>query len=297
MLKIKYNLATHYHLSYICVSLIIKFKLMKKITLILFLIVAQIVSAQEVVYTTDFTDDTYPGWIFYDEDGDGNNWGDTNQIGDGMGGFTTPPSLISRSWAGSPLTPDNWAVSPAIDLTNASGTITLEYITQVAAESWDEEKYSLYISTSDDISVLTTLTADLTETLGDLNNTGTPVNHTFDMSSYAGQTVYVVLRHWDCTDQDFLAVHSMEVTASTLNVDVFDVTNFDYFVDSSNRLNLSANQTFEKLTIHNLLGQEVLSQQLNAQDENVDLSNLNSGVYLAQVKINGVSKTVKILKK
>jgi hypothetical protein len=144
-----------------------KFKLMKKITLLFFMAVLQFGMAQSVVYTTDFTDDTYPGWAFYDEDGDGNNWGDLNQIGDGMGGFVTPPSLISRSWQGAPLTPDNWAVSPAIDLTNASGTIDLEYITQVAAQSWDEEKYSLYISTSDDINVLTTLTPDFIETLGD----------------------------------------------------------------------------------------------------------------------------------
>jgi hypothetical protein len=269
---------------------------MKKITLLLLFFV-QLSFAQQVVYTTDFTDDTYPGWAFHDQDGDGNFWGDINQIGDGMDGFVTPPSLISRSWQGSPLTPDNWAVSPAIDLTSASGTIELEYITQVAAQDWDEEKYSLYISTSDDINVLTGLTADFTETLGDPANSGTPVNHTYDLSSFAGQTVYVVFRHWDCTDEDFLAIHSMEVTASTLSTLVFDISNFDYFVDAQNFLNLSANQAFENVTIHNLLGQHVLSQKLSSNDESIDLNALTSGVYLTKVQLNGTSKTFKIIKK
>jgi len=268
---------------------------MKKITFIFILLIGIVGFAQQQVYFTDFTDDTYPGWIFYDEDGDGNNWGDQNQIEDGMGGFITPPSLISRSWQGSPLTPDNWAVSPAIDLTNASGTIDLEYITQVAAQSWDEEKYSLYISTSDDINTLTTLTADFTETLGDAGDTGTPVTHNFDLSGFAGQTVYVVFRHWDCTDEDFLAIHSVEVTAQTLDVDTFEASNFNYFVDSRNTLNLSANQALDEVSLHNLLGQNVLSQKLGSNNESIDLNGLTSGVYLTKVQINGSSKTFKIV--
>jgi hypothetical protein len=62
-------------------------------------------------------------------------------------------------------------------------------------------------------------------------------------------------------------------------------------------LNLSANQTLEQITLHNLLGQQVLSQKLNAQEELIDLNELTNGVYLAQVQINGTSKTFKIIKK
>jgi len=269
---------------------------MKKITLLL-LISLQLSFAQQVVYTTDFTDDTYPGWIFYDQDGDGNNWGDQNQITDTSGGAVTPPSLISRSWQGVPLTPDNWAVSPAIDLTNASGSIDLEYITQVAAQSWDEEKYSLYISSTDDINLLTGLTADFTEVLGDPLDTGTPVTHNFDLSSYSGQIIYVVFRHWDCTDEDFLAIHSVEVTATTLSTNEFSKANFNYFVDNNNYLNLSANEQIDNVSLHNLLGQRVLSQKLSAQDEQINLNALSSGVYLAKVQIKGATKTFKIMKK
>ena len=270
---------------------------MKKITLLFLMMFCFGAYAQQSVFFTDFTDDTYPGWAFYDQDGDGNNWGDLNQIGDGSGGFTTPPSLISRSWQSTPLTPDNWAVSPAIDLTNASGTIDLEYITQVAAASWDEEKYSLYISTSDDINVLTTLTADFTETLGDALDTGIPVTHNFDLSGFAGQVIYVVFRHWDCTDEDFLAIHSMEVTATTLSTDTFNTLNFNYFVDAQNMLNLNANEALSQVKLYNMLGQEVMSKNLSNQNEAIDINALNTGVYLAKVQINNAVETFKFVKK
>ncbi len=94
----------------------------------------------------------------------------------------------------------------------------------------------------------------------------------------------------------FLLVFEYSVD-ETLSVDSFDSANFEYFVDSRNILNLSANQSFEQINMHNLLGQQVLSQKLNAQNESIDLNSLTSGVYLAQVQINGASKTFKIVKK
>lgn len=270
---------------------------MKKITLLCFMILAGYGYAQTSVFLDDFEDDTYPGWAFYDDDGDGFNWGEINQIPDGDGGFVTPPSLISRSWQQVPLTPDNWAVSPAIDLSNASGSIDLEYITQVASAFWDEEKYSLYISTTDDIDAIKSLDADLTETLGDAGDTGTPETHNFDLTSYAGETIYVVFRHWDTTDMDYLAIDSVEVIAENLSISDFEAFNFNYFVDSQNHLNLSANQAFEQIQLHNLLGQLVLSQKLSAQNERIDLNSLSKGVYLVQAQINNVSKTFKVFKK
>jgi hypothetical protein len=98
------------------------------------------------------------------------------------------------------------------------------------------------------------------------------------------------------TQGNAIFIDALDVS-ETLSVDVFETSNFDYFVDSGNRLNLSANQTLEQITLHNLLGQQVLSQKLNAQEELIDLNELTNGVYLAQVQINGTSKTFKIIKK
>ena len=267
----------------------------KLLLLLLFGLLSVPLFSQTVVLEDDFTNDTYPGWAFYDEDGDGNNWGDLNQIPDGDGGFVTPPSLISRSWQGSPLTPDNWAVSPAVDLTNASGNIELEYITQVAAQSWDEEKYSLYISTTDDINAIKNLTADLTETLGDPNDTGNPVTHNIDLTSYSGQTVYVVFRHWDTTDMDYLAIHSMDVTADNLSSEEFALSNFEFFI-SNDKLIISANQSFDQINIFDLSGKQIMDKELSSNDENISIQNLANGLYLAKVKIGEQTKTFKFIK-
>jgi len=83
----------------------------------------------------------------------------------------------------------------------------------------------------------------------------------------------------------------------TLSTEDFETFNFNYFVDTQNNLNLSANQAFDQIQLHNLLGQQVLNQKLSSQDEQIDLNALTSGVYLAQVQINDATKTFKIVKK
>ncbi|TKS56962.1 T9SS type A sorting domain-containing protein [Mesohalobacter halotolerans] len=94
----------------------------------------------------------------------------------------------------------------------------------------------------------------------------------------------------------FLLVFEYSID-ETLSTEDFETFNFNYFVDVQNKLNLSANQAFDQVTLHNLLGQQVLSQELSNQNESVDLNNLSSGVYLAQVQINDSTKTFKIVKK
>ncbi len=72
---------------------------------------------------------------------------------------------------------------------------------------------------------------------------------------------------------------------------------FTYFVDNTNTLNLKANSAMESVAIHNILGQEVISQKLGSTNEIVNLSALKSGVYLATISIDGAKKTVKVAKK
>lgn len=83
---------------------------------------------------------------------------------------------------------------------------------------------------------------------------------------------------------------------STLGVANNSFEGFNYFVDKSNQLNLSANTPIEKVSIHNMLGQEVISQKLTSNSEIVNISGLQSGVYIATVSIEGASKTFKIVK-
>jgi len=60
-------------------------------------------------------------------------------------------------------------------------------------------------------------------------------------------------------------------------------------------LHLSSNAPIEKVTISNMLGQQV-NVSLSLDNKNLDLSNLANGNYFVKVTIEGVSKTFKIIK-
>ncbi|MBK5213480.1 MAG: T9SS type A sorting domain-containing protein [Flavobacteriaceae bacterium] len=70
---------------------------------------------------------------------------------------------------------------------------------------------------------------------------------------------------------------------------------FKYYV-TNNQLNLSANTAMEKVVLHNMLGQQIVSQKLNSSSETINLSGLQAGVYIATVSIEGASKTFRIVK-
>lgn len=167
-------------------------------------------TANVTYFSDDFEDEDISDWTTTDADGDSNSFGDQFTVG-----VVLSPSLMSRSWIQVPLTPDNWAVTPAIDLSAASGTVTMSWTTQVAAASWDEEKYSIHVGNTNNIATLVNSATSMTEILGDAGNTGAIISHTFDISAFAGQSnVYIAFRHWDCTDQDFLAIDNVAVTSN-----------------------------------------------------------------------------------
>jgi len=82
-----------------------------------------------------------------------------------------------------------------------------------------------------------------------------------------------------------------------LSVEDFNSTNFNYFVDTQNTLNLKANVALNEVKIYNMLGQEVLTQDLSAQNETIDINGLTSGVYIANVKVGNSLESFKFLKR
>lgn len=267
---------------------------MKKITFMAALFAGFAMSAQTVFFSDDFNDEDVSDWELYDEDGDGNYWADLFVVEDADGNPVTPVSIISRSWQVSPLTPDNWIVSPAIDLTTATGAVELSWVVQAAAAAWDNENYSVYVGTSDDIFDLEASTVMFTEVYDDPDNLGTPYTRTLDLSSLTGETIYVAFRHHDVTDMDYLSIDDVMVSGA-LAVGTNEFNGFKHFT-ANNQLNLSANTSMDSVALYNMLGQQVVSQKLSNTNETVNLSGLQSGVYLATVSINGASKTFKVVK-
>lgn len=84
-------------------------------------------------------------------------------------------------------------------------------------------------------------------------------------------------------------------TAAEAGVEDFATEAFTQYVQAGS-LNVESNTQIEAITLFNILGQQVASQKVNDTKGNVSLSNLNSGVYLAKVQMDGQVKTFKFVK-
>ncbi|OAB76045.1 T9SS-dependent choice-of-anchor J family protein [Cochleicola gelatinilyticus] len=268
---------------------------MKKITFFAAAMFAAFtLNAQEVLFEDNFDDEDISDWTLYDEDGDGNQFGDQFVITDADSNPVTPVSLISRSWIGSPLFPDNWAVSPGFDIPEGSGAL-VTWVVQCAAAEWDNEKYSVYVGTSSDIADLVNSETVFTETYDDPNDAGTVYERELEIQDFAGETVYLAFRHYDSTDEDFISIDDLLVTSATLSVEDQTFANFSHFLSNGN-LSLRAGTAMDNVQLHNILGQQVISKELNNSNETVNISSLKSGVYIATVTIEGAKKSFKIVK-
>ncbi|QTV06191.1 T9SS-dependent choice-of-anchor J family protein [Faecalibacter bovis] len=276
---------------------------MKKILFSLLAVAAFSANAQTVVYSEDFnnaSEDNPPaGWAFEDMDGDGFNFGDMYYVPNSLGEPSTPVSLISRSWQVAPLTPNNTATSPLIDLTNASGTITLEWKVTAAAASWDMENYSVYVHTVEDVYEAIFEEPVFSETYNDPANAGTQYTRTVDISSFAGQNIFVTFRHHDVTDMDYLSLDDVTVKAETLglaNMNASKVSVYPNPVKDEFKLNLSAayNSAKTQVTVTDLTGKKV---KTFAAGETYNVSDLAKGVYILTVTDGANQFTQKLIKK
>lgn len=72
---------------------------------------------------------------------------------------------------------------------------------------------------------------------------------------------------------------------------------FSYYPNpSSNQVNLFAEKNISKVELFNLLGQKVLSNTVNASQKQLNIANLQKGMYLMEVSIDNAKKTFKIIK-
>ena len=269
---------------------------MKKILLLVFILSytynlnAQCDSTLPI--TEDFSDTTAVNfcWDFIDSDGDGFGWF-LYDLGGGNQG------LKSHSFIGYALTPDNWIISNGIDLTSSN---SVELTWRVRATDWDfdKENYSVYVATGNQISNFTSSPTMFTENLDNTDASGNFANRSLDISSLAGQMVYVAFRHHGVTDQWELDIDDFAISSSTLGVDDFETGNFTHYYNAnSDVLTLkSSNRPIDSIELFNLLGQKVVSDKLSQNNETIDLSNIGDGIYIAQITIDDATKTIKFLK-
>ena len=179
-------------------------------------------------FTEGFESGSIPtGWTTIDADGDGFNWTIASVL---MAGYTIPSHggadcITSQSYSSTygPLTPDNYLVSPQVSITNGS---TFSFWACAQDPSYAAEHYGVAISTTGNTNAADfTTIAEWTMTAKDAaeagaymskngkgTREGTWYQKTVDLSAYAGQQVYIAIRHFNCTDMFYLNVDDAELT-------------------------------------------------------------------------------------
>jgi len=154
----------------------------------------------------DFEGGTLPtGWLAVDNDGDGFNWINTIEQGFGFEAYEGLGAMTSASYdntAGA-LTPDNYLITPAIEIGAAS---TLSYWHAAQDADWADEFYYVKLSTTG------TDLGDFTEILW---SGVTPANWaeiTIDLSAYAGNVCYIAFQHTEVTDMFWMKLDNVSVS-------------------------------------------------------------------------------------
>jgi hypothetical protein len=99
----------------------------------------------------------------------------------------------------------------------------------------------------------------------------------------------------DSEDYDFF-VDNIAFEVNLSNGD-FDSNSFVAYPNPvKNVLNVSFNQNISDVAVYNLLGQQVLLMQVNANKGQVDMSSLATGTYLVRVNSENGVKTIKVIK-
>ena len=182
---------------------------MKKIFTLTLVFLAMMFSVNaQYLLQEGFETGTLPtGWTVVDNDGDSYTW-DASFLYQSEGAAHTGDGMIaSASYINNlgALTPDNWLISPAINMTAAAD---LTFWVKGQDASYASENYSVYVATSNTVAAFTATTAVLTGT-----TTGAWEQKTVNLSNFVGQTIYIAFRHHNTTDMYWLDLDDVEIFA------------------------------------------------------------------------------------
>lgn len=84
---------------------------------------------------------------------------------------------------------------------------------------------------------------------------------------------------------------------TVLSNDSFEASNIKMFPNpTKSNFTIDAQENIEKVSVYNLLGQEVVSKNPNTNSVTFDIATLQSGVYVVKATINGTVSTSRIIK-
>lgn len=190
----------------------------------------------QVHYSENFESGNGANWKYTDLDGDGRNFAVANAT-NFYNGFGTK-TMTSFSWDNVVLNPDNLVSSLPITLPSGVNNLFLKYKLFSQLGSYGAEHYAVYISTTDTPAAVIATTPILEETLpfeGGLQE------KTIDLSAYAGQTVYLSYRHFNCSDQYIFLLDDISIETLASNDAKLSSASIDKYIAINSQNDISYN--------------------------------------------------------
>ena len=165
--------------------------------------------------------------------------------------------------------------------------------TDIAGATLIDTEIAVYEATGVNCEDMSTLGASI----GCDQDSGTVVNYNSILALTGlttGNNYYIQVDRWGTASNGSFG---LVITDNNLATQSFDNASFSYYPNPvKDVLNLSYNKNISKVAVYNLVGQEVVTKSINANQSQIDMSNLSRGTYLVKVTADNQVKTIKVIK-
>jgi hypothetical protein len=161
----------------------------------------------------DFEDEAQlEGWSVVDNDGDGFNWEYMSEQLTTHSGVGCMSSASYDNPTYTALTPDNWLISPKVELPQY-----LELYAMGQDPSFAAEVFGVYVCTGDPENLENFVQVGVDQT-----TSGIYKQFVYDLSEFAGQDGCIAIRHYNVTDMFRLNIDDVRLTATEPEPQVID---------------------------------------------------------------------------
>ena len=265
-------------------------------------------------FTYKFEKD-FNGWTIIDANNDAHTWYHTTQTEEhfvvNLSSHSGHGHLMSESSCNASLdtiVPDDYIVSPSM--------IGVTENTSLSVWACNQDRYFFeYFGVA--VSTAVCPSADDFNTIAEWEITDDRVaspwkEYTVDLSKYAGQHIWVAIRHFKSEDQFILCIDDISINNFvncqkwihdfSLNLDETSITEenitFDIYPNPVNdKLNIVTEAEVEEVVVYDVYGrlQDYKTTRLQGS-VTLDLSELNDGIYFVEIKTNEGNIVKRIVK-
>jgi hypothetical protein len=181
------------------------------------------------------------------------------------------------------LTPDNWVVTPALNL-SALPTAVVSWGRASVDPDFEAENYSVYVVSAADqtalVAALVAATPVYTETIAVGDEW---LTRSVNINSFAGQNnVYVAFRHHACTDMFLLTLDDIVVSATaSIEENAMEVSMFPN--PANDVLNVSVKGEMASVNVISLDGKVVIAETVSGTTATLNVADLMAGSYVLEV--------------